>query len=316
MAVTHQIEDYFAGVLEGGERAAFERHLEECPYCQRALEELRRLDGRLAAELPRAIAAREPRREWLETLGYDLPIQRRGRYHRLWLLLAPALAAALFLAGMWALNEWKGAAPALRRAVDATLAESFTGSFTVSQDGATLLEGTLRHQPGDRWVVDYVTPDGRVVEQVQIAGEAWLREGVDGAWTRVDAGAPLEVLLDGRVPVLDAPGLMEGLRKLDRASVEGPPYWPPKYSGVDRAYLGRALKGSPAISAPMSGEAREWLEAHPPKVEADTWRPGGKSSVLLAAAFTFELPDAAPVAIGFGIKPLSDGGPPIVPPAP
>lgn len=116
MARLHRVEDYFAGVLEGRERGAFERHLESCPQCAKGLKELQDLDKKLATHLPRTLPYREPRREWLVSLGYELPMPRRGRYHRIWLLAAPAIAALLVIIVMFALNECKGASPDLRPA--------------------------------------------------------------------------------------------------------------------------------------------------------------------------------------------------------
>ena len=45
------VEDYFAGVLEGAEREAFERHLQTCRICEERLAEVKALDARLREEL-------------------------------------------------------------------------------------------------------------------------------------------------------------------------------------------------------------------------------------------------------------------------
>ena len=78
MSAEHRVEDYFAGVLEGEERVGFERHMESCVTCKDAIEALRRLDVRLSRELAPSVAAREPRREWLEQVKADLPAARRS----------------------------------------------------------------------------------------------------------------------------------------------------------------------------------------------------------------------------------------------
>lgn len=41
------VEDYFAGVLEGADREAFEEHLRSCSVCQQRLAELKALDVKL-----------------------------------------------------------------------------------------------------------------------------------------------------------------------------------------------------------------------------------------------------------------------------
>ena len=50
-------EDYFAGVLEGDEKVAFEDHLVRCSVCRERLAEVRALDARLREEL-KALTAR------------------------------------------------------------------------------------------------------------------------------------------------------------------------------------------------------------------------------------------------------------------
>jgi len=50
MSIEHReglVEDYFAGVLQGSEREAFERHLEGCAICRQRLAEVKALDSRL-----------------------------------------------------------------------------------------------------------------------------------------------------------------------------------------------------------------------------------------------------------------------------
>jgi len=61
------VEDYFAGVLQGDARRAFERHLATCTLCQEHLKELRQLDDQLRKELPRTVEE-EPTPEWVKEI--------------------------------------------------------------------------------------------------------------------------------------------------------------------------------------------------------------------------------------------------------
>jgi len=47
------VEDYFAGLLQGAEKEAFERHLRTCPICQKRLAEMKALNAKLRKELKR-----------------------------------------------------------------------------------------------------------------------------------------------------------------------------------------------------------------------------------------------------------------------
>jgi len=68
MNTCSRIEDYFAGVLQGEEKEAFERHLATCPRCERRLQQLIQLDKELRKRLPRTLPGLEVRPSWLAEL--------------------------------------------------------------------------------------------------------------------------------------------------------------------------------------------------------------------------------------------------------
>ena len=70
------VEDYFAGLLHGVEKEAFERHLAKCPRCQEALKELRRLDAKLREELPRTIPEEELPSDWVKRKDVYVSMKR------------------------------------------------------------------------------------------------------------------------------------------------------------------------------------------------------------------------------------------------
>ena len=67
MTICDRIEDYFAGVFQGEEKAAFKRHLGSCPTCQRRLDQLVRLDRELRERMPISLQ-QAPRPGWVEDL--------------------------------------------------------------------------------------------------------------------------------------------------------------------------------------------------------------------------------------------------------
>lgn len=87
MDCEHRAEDYFAGVLQGEERSAFERHLAWCEPCRDALEKLRTLHPRLSSQLPRSRL--HPRSEWMARVKATLTAQPPR-----WIGLCMVLAAA------------------------------------------------------------------------------------------------------------------------------------------------------------------------------------------------------------------------------
>ncbi len=59
------VTDYLEGTLAEGERRRLERHLEDCPYCARYIEQMRQTIEALG-ELSEESIAPETRRELLE----------------------------------------------------------------------------------------------------------------------------------------------------------------------------------------------------------------------------------------------------------
>ena len=64
----NKIEDYFAGVLQGEEKATFKHHLESCSTCQKRLDQLVFLDKELRRVMPRTLQEKKLSSNWMEDL--------------------------------------------------------------------------------------------------------------------------------------------------------------------------------------------------------------------------------------------------------
>jgi len=65
-----QLADYIDGMLSNQDRLDLEAHIEECPDCRQALEDLRELDARLREEVPPLWEAIEPTPQFMAQLKH------------------------------------------------------------------------------------------------------------------------------------------------------------------------------------------------------------------------------------------------------
>lgn len=84
---------YAVGALEGDERAALERHLQDCAACRRELDALRGDMGSLALSASHATPPARARQRLLSAIAAE-PRRQPGASRNLWWTLVPSLAAA------------------------------------------------------------------------------------------------------------------------------------------------------------------------------------------------------------------------------